>query len=346
MANETEAQPPELDGKPSGSKFMILSRANWDQLLKSKKLENRLHGACAYLVMLAGTGADNATTSWSAKSFETYLGMRKSNGQRAIDNLVEAGLVTVEKPGKRPRYKLTNAPAKDADETECIFLPNQLVRGFGTGPSLLHRLRQTGDINALSMLIALYGSLQDDITMGLDGSLYGGFAQGHEHPCGADRKFGANSVWALEPGTTTYCSGTWWKVAGSDPWPVVRTLEQIKAIEQESWLFDGPGADADPIVPWDDDVEVWNAAAAEHLCEDGYWEYLSGRGQQIVVLASHMTAPTIRSVYRPAIMADTPRRRGRYVERQAVKEAAIQRWQDIAASQTNVVPFAPVRRAS
>lgn len=345
MANETDDQATNDTEKSSGSKFMVLSRANWDRLLKSKKLDNPLNAACAYLVMLAGTGPDNATTSWSARSFETYLGMRKSNGQKAIECLAAAGLVTIEKAGKRPRYKLTNPAPKDAEEEECIFLPNQLVTGFGGQPSLLRRLRETGDITPLALLMGLYGAVQDDITLGLDGSLHGTFADGHEHPIGAERKFGANSIWTVEPGTMRFCTGSWWRAAGTDPWPAIKILEQIRAIEHENWLFCGAQSDADPLVPWDDEVATWNEVAAQRLCEEGYWTYLSERGQKIVVLASHMGAPAIRSVYRPCVMADTPRRRGRYMEMLEIKRAAIARWQEIAGSTTNVVPFSAARRA-
>lgn len=345
MANETDDLPTNDTEKSSGSKFMVLSRANWDRLLKSKKLDNPLNAACAYLVMLAGTGPDNATTSWSARSFETYLGMRKSNGQKAIEGLTATGLVTVEKAGKRPRYKLTNPAPKDAEEDACIFLPNQLVTGFQGQPSLLRRVRETGDITPLALLLCLYGEVQDDITLGLDGSLYGGFEPGHEHPIGPDRKFGANSIWAIEPSGMRYCAGAFRNAAGKDPWVAIKVLEQIKAIEREEWLFNSPNADADPVVPWDDEIATWNEVAAQHLCEEGYWAYLSERGQKIVVLASHMGTPAIRSVYRPSVMADTPRRRGRYMEMMEIKRAAIARWQEIAGSTTNVVPFSAARRA-
>lgn len=324
---------------------MILGRSNWDRLLKSKKFDNPLNAACAYLVMLAGTGADNATTSWSARSFETYLGMRKSNGQKAIEGLCAAGLVTIEKTGKRPRYKLTDAPGKDAEEDECIFLPNQLVTGFAGKPPLLRRLRETGDLAPLSLLIGLYTNIQDDITLSLDGALTGSFAPGHEHPLGPDRKFGASSIWVLEPSSMMRCAGRWWQAAGDDPWPTIKMLEQIKAIEREPWLFSGQTDDADPLVCWDEEVEQWNAAAAEALCEEGYWSYLSGRELKIVVLATHMGAPAIRNVYRPAIMADTPRHRGRHMEMMETKTSAIARWREIAGASSNVIPFSAARHS-
>lgn len=326
---------------------MVLGRASWERLLTSKRITNRLNAACAYLTMLAGTGPDNATTSWSARSFETYLGMRKANGQRAISQLVDIGLAIIEKAGARPRYKLTNAPAKEADDSACIFLPNQMVTGLGDAPPLLRRLRETGDILPLQLLISIYGEVQDDLTYGLDAALRGEFRPGHDHPVGPDRKFGANSIWLVEPCSMSRVEGKWWQPAGPDGvWPQIKTLESLKALSDEPWLFSGPDTDADPLCPWNYTIENAHRNAAMALCKFEHWS----NGAVPVVLASHMPAPAVRSVYRPTIMADTPRRRMRFVERQDIENAVIARLMEIEEGANNdmpnVVPFSTHRRAS
>lgn len=128
--------------------FFAVGRPQWENAC-----ELGLNSATALLVMARGTGRDNATTAWSSNAIETHTGLAWTRGRAAIEGLVKAGIVTVIKPGARPRYKL----AKPENVDDLIWLPNELVTGAGKEPPPLRRLRQRGDVDLLRLLVELYG---------------------------------------------------------------------------------------------------------------------------------------------------------------------------------------------
>ena len=148
-------------GAGRGSLFFALDRALWLRLWTLETV-NRLNFVIAYLVLLAGTGADHRLSKWSAKAIEVYVGIGKPRGQRAIQELVDHGLIEHTEASTRmaPQYRL---PALDPD-ADPIFLPVQLITGLAGETPILRRIRETGDPLALRMLIDLYGEIQVDVT--------------------------------------------------------------------------------------------------------------------------------------------------------------------------------------
>lgn len=121
-----------------------------------------LNAACTLLVMAHGTGKDNVTTRWSAKSVHKCIGVRWNTADEAIKLLLKNELVTI-KPAKILIYKLE----KDGD---LIWLPNTLISGAGNEIPPITKVRQTQDVMILRLLIELYSAqnLREDGGIRLD----------------------------------------------------------------------------------------------------------------------------------------------------------------------------------
>jgi len=117
-----------------------------------------LKPALAYLVLAAGTGRDQALTLWSVNAVRKYAGLGRKRAERAVGALLEEGVVTRDRGGRHPRYRLWPGHGTVA------WLPNALVTGAAGEPTPLERIRQTGDAKTLQLLIDLYGdnALPDD----------------------------------------------------------------------------------------------------------------------------------------------------------------------------------------
>ena len=81
--------------------FFAIDRRSW-----AKVCDLGMPAAVVYVVLATGTGPDNATTSWSTHAVEKYTGVGRKRAKRAIDTLVEAGLVRRVRMGTRPAYRL------------------------------------------------------------------------------------------------------------------------------------------------------------------------------------------------------------------------------------------------
>ena len=137
---EAEAFTDRLKTKTEASKIFAIDRRLW-----GLACDLGLNAAVAYLVLACSSGADNRTTSWSAKSIEEYTGIGRIRAPRAIEALKDAGLLTQIKSGTRPRYVLSaanavpeskafwanpDAPAFDDFKPDWIWLSNHLIMGF------------------------------------------------------------------------------------------------------------------------------------------------------------------------------------------------------------------------
>src|ERR1700694_968219 len=109
-------------GKPSGNYF-IVSRAALDAIFR---FPESLDLVTAYLVLACGTGADNATTTWSERACEKYSGMSRYLAGKAIKRLIGYAEVSHHADSTRanPQYVLSHSPDPEEDP---IFLPKALV---------------------------------------------------------------------------------------------------------------------------------------------------------------------------------------------------------------------------
>ncbi len=336
--------PPER-GVGRGSRFFVLSRSSWDQLW-SAPTANRLNLATTFLVMLAGTGADHRFTKWSAKACEQHAGMGKPRAQRAIEELIAAGLAERTEAATRlsPQYRL---PPVQRDE-DAVFLPVQLVTGFSGEASLLRRTRETGDPLVLRMLVELYGSVQLDATYGLP------LAMLRETPTeteGEARKVleaGVNAMWALAEPEQRWASGGWLERYRSSPqdakpfWERIAVLMRIGGLWFEPWVMDGPDLDAEPLFPValdtdrrpDEAVERLThalKAAAYALAGERGWIVDNNAGRVLVTLPVHHRPPAVRGIARLRIEPDSPGHRVAFARRMEALETQTQAYEALTA---------------
>jgi hypothetical protein len=355
---EDNAPPPRVRGKGRGSSFFALGRDIWERL-QIAETSNRMNLILTYLVLLAGTGSDHRLTKWSAKACEQYTGVGKPRARHAITELVAAGLVehTDTSTQMKPQYRLPELPR----EAEPIFLPMQLVTGLADETPILQRVRETGDALALIMLIDLYGEVQLDATYGIPlGKLSEGMADAS--PPRKLREVGVHTIWSLHAGTAFTASGNWTtkhripiedNVAAWQPfWERLTTLKNIGALWYEPWVFDGPDADAEPLLPVDpgvffsftpadDEAKLTLSAyqAAQALIKDEGYLLDHYEADVVLPLPAHFRPPALRSVARLRVEPDTPARRLSYRHRRLLierfQQAFDQLIQDAEASRFN-----------
>ncbi len=319
-------------GKGRGRSFFAINRELWPQLW-TLDTANRLNFVSAYLVLLSGTGADHQLTKWSAKAIEEHVGIGKPRGQRAIEELIDHGVLSRSERSTRlqPQYRLAQLD-RDADP---IFLPVQLVTGLAGETPILRRIRETGDALTLRMLVDLYSMIELDATFGVPiANLRQNPAE--EHPARKLFEAGANAIWAMEFGGEQGAAGSWTQVHRTndtaEPWAMfwerVATLSKIGALIFEPWIFDGDSLDAEPLFPVDpaahypvqqvDKVTALTRIAHDAVAElAGERSYLLDRaeGDILIPLPAHHRAPEVRGVAKLRIEADTPGRRRCYAQR-------------------------------
>lgn len=337
-----EAAAPQEEERPKrgvgrGSRFFVLDRDLWERLWTVPTV-NRLNLVTVFLVMLAGTGANHVLTKWSAKACEEHAGMGKPRAKLAIEELIQAGLAsrTAESSRMAPQYRL----AEPQSPAEPIFLPIQMVTGFGRDVSLLRRVRETGDPLLLRMLVDLYGLVQIDAAHGLPLDVLHTKGDSDDEA----RKVleaGVHTLWAIGYGDNLHAKGAWsatHRIKGSNEfaswepfWNRVRLLKKLGAIWFEQWVFEGPETDAEPMFPVDvgghadDDVSNLTALVNQAAYElgEGRSYLLEQHGDRLIVaLPGHHRPPALRGVARFRVEADTPGRRTAYALRKTRIEAA------------------------
>jgi hypothetical protein len=333
-------------GAGRGSRFSVLERGIWDRLWDIET-DNRLNLVTAFLVLLAGTGADHRLTRWSARACEEHAGMGKPRAKRAIDELIRAGLVELldTSTPMAPHYRL---PAVDR-AADPIFLPVQLVTGFGSETPLLRRVRETGDTLLLRMLIDFYGAVQLDATYGLPLAM---LKQRNSEPETEARKVtevGVNAVWALSHPNQREASAAcgarhYVKKSGAKPdwqpfWDRVANLVRVGGLWFEPWVMDGEADDAEPLFPVDlaasygragDEVSRLTLAvtdAAEALIGERNWILDRHADQLLVTLPVHHRPPCIRGIARLKVEPDSPGHRVAYAKRMTAIEDQTARYQ-------------------
>jgi len=127
--------------------FFAIDRQTWE-----RALELGMNPACLFLVMARGTWRDNSSTKWSVNSLEKYTGIGRRRGKDAQARLIKHKIIKKEKGGKHPKFKLSKKCKDDA----LIWLPNELVTGIENAVPPLERVRQTGDVLCLRLLIDFY----------------------------------------------------------------------------------------------------------------------------------------------------------------------------------------------
>lgn len=122
--------------------------------------------ACAYLVLARFSGGDNATTKASVQAIEKHTAISRRHARAALDALVVAKAIEQSTtPRGFPLYKLrtwrevSSKPVAESDAPQWVWLPNELVTGTTAGEvPPVERVRQTGDVGVLRLLVDLYNA--------------------------------------------------------------------------------------------------------------------------------------------------------------------------------------------
>ena len=320
-------------GEGRGGKFFVLDRDHWAELWRRPTV-NRLNFVSAFLVLLAGTGADHRFTKWSAKACEERVGIGKPRAKVAIDELIAAGLAERAETSRPafPHYRL----AEPQSGAEPIFLPIQLVTGLADETPVLRRVRETGDAMALKKQIDLYGMVDTDAPFGVPLSNLR-LLDDSQTACRKLVEMGANTVWAVHLGGKLVAAGDWCfehavKRGSNEPdwsafWDRLHTLQRLGALWFEPWVFDGAPLDSEPLYPVEDltgasKVSV-EAKKLSQLSLLATASLVSGRDyfveqnldRNFVILPTHHRPPAIRGVAKLRVEADTPGRRLAYAKR-------------------------------
>jgi hypothetical protein len=325
---------PRKRGVGRGSKFFVLHRSDWERVWAIPTV-NRLNLATTYLVLAAGTGADNRLSKWSAKSCEQYAGMGKPRAKVAIEELIAGGLIrrTEVSTSRFPQYEFLHLQ----DDPSPIFMPSQFVMGCGKEIPILRRVRECGDPMLLRMLVDLYGLVQLDATYGVPLSVLRQYDKTPD-ACRKVEECGANTIWALSLGNTLQSEGEWRqrhsrKSDQDEFWRRVHTLPQIGAIWFEPWVFDSDRNDAEPLFPAEREssdgssrMSVWfmHNCVASSLVGEKRHMLQPYQNHTLVVLPAHHSPPALRGVCRLRVEADTPGRRSAYAQRMS----ALEGWRD------------------
>lgn len=338
-------------GEGTGGRFFVLDRGQWDRVF-TVTTANRMNLALAYLVLLAGTGADHRLTKWSTTAISEHTGMRKDAGRTAIGELVAGKLIhraPTWTPAK-PHHEVTAGKG----EADPIFLPVGLVTGLtGADTSMLCRMRETGDVLALRLLIDLYGATTTDAPYAVAIPAMRGYP---DQPETAEKalEMGAHAIWELADMTASQSVGLDRKrylakgEAQTKFWDRVRLLGKVGATYTEPWLCSTAGEDADPIFPMTADAKVRDfadtAARALLVGQYGEREWKSeAHPRALVVLPVHHQMPSVVYLTKMRIEADTPGRRGAYGERERLIAHWIEQYDRLAREAVDGVYSNPLR---
>ncbi|MBY0621438.1 hypothetical protein [Sphingomonas ursincola] len=324
-------------GKGRGSNFFVLGHSAWEKLWQIE-CRNRMNLITAYLVLLAGTGSDHRLTKWSAKACEDHAGMGKPRAKLAINELIEAGLVerTAESTRLSPQYVLPHVP----DEAEPIFLPVELITGLTTETSILRRVRETGNVQMLRMLVELYGFVDIDVSYGIPLGTLRQIVSGG----GGTQKIsevGTHALWALSNGSTMQAAGEWtakYRIKASNTeqawepfWESIKTLQKIGALVFEPWVCNSDEEDAEPLFPvdpgalysssyqGDSETQLTRLISEVAYLLAGDREYILDRFPHDIILPLplHYRAPAIQGFAKLRVEADTPGRRMAFAMRKS-----------------------------
>lgn len=168
--------------------------------------------------------------------------------------------------------KYTLKPEARDEVPELIWLPNTLVTGTSAlEPSPLKRLRQTGDLWALRLLVDLYHAQNLSADGGISRNV---FRTNYTRKQYGQR--GRHIVWGFTSGEdTAYChpaTEAFWQaafIAGKDEknklWPAIYTLLNMGLVTCVPHLVENSAADSEPIhgCAWDGTGELPERQAAQ-----------------------------------------------------------------------------------
>jgi hypothetical protein len=164
-----------------------------------------LNPAVAYLTIARGAGS-RSKSLWSIDAIERYTGISRPKAKRAVEIIVEKGLLTLERGGSRPLYGIVPAhelPGVDLlpEQPQNVWLPNAIIDGAADEIPPLALLRQMQDVRRLLLFVTLY----DRNDLPNDGGVSRLFLH-KKHELQKVGQRGASSIWLFGSDATTMSS--------------------------------------------------------------------------------------------------------------------------------------------
>lgn len=266
-----------------------------DQVL-TKAAGAGMNAAVAYLVLACGTGHDNVTTGWSADAVHRYGGISWRRAKAAIDDLARKKVIVSRKGATKPKYKLQRPKA-------LIWMPNTFVTGADDETPPLKRIRQSRDLEALTLCVRLYGVHELAEDDGLPRTVM-------RWPYDRTRLFsrGQYEIYGFDRSRTRYHGniGPLNPYAKSgDGWDHLTILEDTQVIEWIPCLAESDEPDAELIHPLAGDERA-------DAVQDAIHEFMDSCAEDIprihdydyaIPIPRHMTSATVVAIarfrYRP-----------------------------------------------
>jgi len=150
--------------KKNRGNFFAIDKSQWAGVC-----ELSINAALLYLLLARGSEKSNRFTSWSANALEKYTGVARGRAKVARSTLLNSEYVNVLSRGKHPKYELPRSIGFQEKRDE-IWLPNELITGAADEVTGIERVRQTGDVMRLRLLVDLYHqqNLVDDCGVARD----------------------------------------------------------------------------------------------------------------------------------------------------------------------------------
>jgi hypothetical protein len=153
-----------IETKGQRGNFFAIDKNQW-----SGVCELGMNAALLYLILARGSDKQNVHSNWSANALERYTRVARRRAKAAKETLLTSDYVKVLRGGKYPKYELPRSPNFQEKQDE-IWLPNELVTGADGEVTAIERVRQTGDVMRLRLLVDLYHrqNLVDDCGVARD----------------------------------------------------------------------------------------------------------------------------------------------------------------------------------
>ena len=287
---------------PNSGGFFAINRE-----LLERVYELGMNPACALLVLASGSGRDNKRTSWSCNAVRKYTSIGRQRAKNAVNQLVEEGVLEKEsgRDIRNPRYTI-----KLDSEDEMIWLPVTFVTGAGLETPPLERLRQTGDVQIIRLLLDVYAFCSIAEEAGLPWDVVSGKSE--RKRIGESGEF---TIWGFNFAEQQVCFLTHDLVRPhvlpendcSDFWRRLKTLIDLGLLQRSLVMFDSKdGAvlfELEDVFTGESLVERAAETCLQMLPEE--YTYTLEAQEVVVPLLSHICAPVARQLYVPTYRQHT-----------------------------------------
>jgi len=291
-----------------GAPFLALQRVSSpsgffavNRLILEDAYQLGMNPSCSLLVIAAGSGRGNDKSKWSCQAITKYTSIGRLRAKQAVNSLVENRLLT-RKPGRdfrSPEYLI-----RRSKEDEDIWLPISFVCGAENETPPLEKLRQTGDVGTLQLMLDIYAYCN----VADEGGLPWDIVCSTFHAAEKIADYGKYTVWGFNEGTDT-CRPNHPAVQPHKDsfWERLQRLRDLQLLSRSIVAFDGEqGAvffELTDVFSGESLVEVSAMALIEILPECFNDRILEKK--VVIAVLKHVKKPVVRGLFVPAYRQHT-----------------------------------------